>query len=266
MQSGPLRALDREASTTAGLAATISRLAGRGFGALLDQLFPWSCASCTAPARAAICDRCLDSVRWLEEPWCPRCGLPLASPPSHVCTRCAADPPAFERLRAVACYRADREDDDPIGRSLRALKYGRRRALAASLSTILADRFPFSPGDFDRLAPVPLHVARLRERGFNQALLLARAPARRFGMPLDAMLLERVRATPPQVGLGLAERRGNLRGAFRVRAGRSVAGARVLLMDDVSTSGATADACAAALLDAGARSVDVLALARTLPH
>jgi ComF family protein len=177
-----------------------------------------------------------------------------------------AEPPAFARLRAVACYRLEQEDDDPIGRAVRALKYGRRRALAGSLSAILAERFPFAPGDFDRIAPVPLHLDRLRDRGFNQSLLLAREPARCLGRPVDAMLLERVRPTPPQVGLGLAERRSNLRGAFRVRKGRDVTGARVLLVDDVSTSGATADACATALLEAGARSVDVVTLARTLPH
>jgi ComF family protein len=270
VRSGPPRISGSQVSTTIDDYATVSGPApwnGRQlFRAVLDRLFPWFCVSCTGSASRALCDHCLSTVRWITEPCCPCCGLPLATPPSHLCARCAAERPAFDRLRALACYRIDDEDHDPIGRALRALKYGRRRALAASLSAILAERFPFAPDDFDCIAPVPLHVSRLRERGFNQALLLAREPARRYGRRLDAMLLERVRQTSPQVGLGLADRRKNLRGAFRVRDGRDVAGLRVLVADDVSTSGATADACATALIEAGARSVDVVTLARTLPH
>ncbi len=270
VRGGPPRISSWQVSTTIGEYATLpglSRRAGReALRAVLDHLFPWFCVSCTGPSRRALCDPCLATVRWIGDPSCPSCGLPLATPPSHLCSRCAAEPPAFGRLRAIACYRIDDEDHDPIGRALRALKYERRRALAGSLSAILAEHFPFSPEEFDCIAPVPLHVSRLRERGFNQALLLARDPARRCGRRIDAMLLERVRRTSPQVGLGLAERRKNLRGAFRVREGRDVAGVRVLVVDDVSTSGATADACATALIEAGARSVDVVALARTLPH
>ena len=183
-----------------------------------------------------------------------------------MCGGCASDPPAFGRLRALVAYRGDREGEDPVGRALRALKYGKRRALAPTLSDLLARRFPFDGDLFDVIAPVPLHVGRLRERGFNQALLLAREPARRLRLPIDPSLLERVRPTPAQVGLGRRERRTNLRGAFAIGARRSCEGLRVLLVDDVSTSGATADACARTLLDAGARSVDVVAIARTLPH
>jgi len=136
----------------------------------------------------------------------------------------------------------------------------------ATLSCLLADRLPFAPDSFDLLVPVPLHLDRLRERGFNQAALLAREPARRFAITLDVRLLERIRPTPPQVGLGRQERRRNLRRAFGVRPGHSAAGLRVLVVDDVCTSGATADACAEALLESGAKSVDVVALARALPH
>lgn len=231
---------------------------------LLDQVFPWSCVGCGCAAAAALCASCRGAIRWIDSCCCPRCGLPLAGPPAHLCGRCIVDPPAFTRLRAVACYRAAEEDRDPLAIAIRGLKYGGRRALAASLSDLLAERLPFSPGEHDLVAPVPLHVRGLRARGFNQAALLARGPARRLGVRLDVGLLVRRRDTAAQVGLGESERRRNVRRAFAVRPGRRARGLRVLLVDDVATSGATADACAQALLGAGARSVDVLAVARTL--
>lgn len=232
---------------------------------VLDQVFPWVCVGCEGAANFALCDRCLAGIRWIKEPICPRCGLPLASPPSHLCGRCVARPAAFSRLRAIAGYRSS-EERDPLGVALRALKYAGRRALAQPLSTLLADRFPFDPCGYDRIAPVPLHLERLRSRGFNQALLLAREPARRFALPVDPALMVRVRSTPPQVGLDEAERRRNVRQAFALRAGRRVDGCRILLVDDVCTSTATVDACASLLIDEGAASVDVLVVARALLH
>jgi len=266
MSGGSPRSLDSEGIIGTPFSATVKEALRLVTRSVLDRLFPWTCVHCDEASPAAICRRCLDGARWIDGPACPRCGLPLASPPSHLCGRCLTDPPSFQRLRALICYRADHEDADPVGRAIRALKYGRRRALAASLSELLAERFPFDAREIDVLVPVPLHVTRLRDRGFNQALLLAREPARRFGIPIDAGMLERVRATPSQVGLGQRERRKNLRGAFTLRPGRSVGGARILLVDDVCTSGATADACASVLVAAGARSVEVVTLARTLPR
>ncbi len=234
---------------------------------LLDQVFPWACIGCGVAAGSALCPSCRGAIRWIDSAACCRqCGLPLASLPSHFCGRCVVDPPAFSRLRAAAYYRTAEEDHDPLAIAIRGLKYGGRRALAASLSCLLAERLPFAPGEHDLAAPVPLHLRRLRARGFNQAALLARGPARRLGLPLDVGLLVRRRDTAAQVGLGEAERRRNVRRAFALRPGRRAAGLRVLLVDDVATSGATADACARALRAAGARSVDVLALARTLLH
>jgi ComF family protein len=231
-----------------------------------DALFPWACVGCGSPAEAALCSGCLARVRWIREPCCSVCGLPLASPPGRPCGRCLADPPAFRRLRAIACYRPSDEDRDPLGIALRALKYTGRRALARSLSALLAERFPYSSERFDVVAPVPLHIDRLRERGFNQAFLLAREPARRYDLPLDGGLMLRSRPTPPQVGLTERERQGNVRLAFVLRAGRAVEGKHVLLVDDVCTSTATARACARALRDGGASCVDVLVVSRALPH
>jgi ComF family protein len=232
---------------------------------VLERVFPWTCVGCEGAAKFALCDRCLAAIRWIKDPICPRCGLPLASPPSHLCGRCLARPPAFFRLRAIACYRPS-EERDPLGVALRALKYGRRRALAQPLSTLLADRFPLDPSDYDVVAPVPLHLERLRSRGFNQALLLAREPVRRFALPVDPALMVRVRSTPPQVGLDEADRRQNVRRAFALSVGRRVDGCRILLVDDVCTSTATADACASLLAHEGAESIDVLVVARALLH
>jgi ComF family protein len=233
---------------------------------LLDCLLPWSCVSCGRESRAIVCPGCREHVGWIDGPCCARCGLPLASGPDHLCGRCLVDPPSFRRLRAVACYRSSHEERDPIGCAVRALKYGGRHALAAPLSELFAERLPFSPGEYDRVAAVPLHLERLRERGFNQALLLARAPASRLRAPLDPALLVRVRSTDPQVGLSEPERRRNLRGAFAVRPGRRVDDLRILLVDDVCTTTATAEACARVLLASGAAVVDVAVVARTLLH
>jgi ComF family protein len=231
---------------------------------ILDRLFPWSCLGCGQADSSPLCPLCLARVGWITGPCCRRCGIPVGSPPERVCGRCLIDPPCFRRLRAVACYRSGHEDHDPLGSALRTLKYGARRALAAPLSRILAERLPFASREHDVVAPVPLHLARLRERGFNQALLLAREPAARLGVAIDARLLVRIRATAPQVGLGEAERRQNLRAAIAVRSDRRVEGLRILLVDDVCTTTATADACSRALLAAGAAAVDVAVLARAL--
>jgi ComF family protein len=243
---------------------TISRAGPAMAKAVADALFPWACVGCGSPAETALCRDCLARVRWIREPCCSVCGLPLGSPPSRPCGRCLADPPPFRRLRAIACYRPSDEDRDPLGIALRALKYAGRRALARSLSMLLADRFPFPSERFDVVAPVPLHIDRLRDRGFNQALLLAREPAHRFKSPLDSGLMLRSRPTPPQVGLSERDRQGNVRRAFMLRPGRSVEGKHVLLVDDVCTSTATARACARVLRDGGASCVDVVVVSRAL--
>ena len=251
-------ALPRRAENTT--SGTLRAIAER----LADALFPWSCVSCGRRAGSALCGPCLDKVRWISEPWCPRCGLPLASPPSHLCGRCLDDPPPFSRLRALACYRPRDEEEDPLGTAIRALKYGSRRAFARPLAALVADRFPFGGSAYDLIAPVPLHIERLRSRGFNQAALIACDVARRSETPLDRGLLVRVRETAPQVSLPESDRQRNVRGAFALRPGRSVDGRRVLLVDDVCTSTATARGCAGALREAGAATVDVVVLARAL--
>jgi len=139
-------------------------------------------------------------------------------------------------------------------------KYARRRALADSLGHLLAERYPFAPDAL--LVPVPLHVTRLRERGFNQAVLLARRLGRARGLPVENRALVRLRSTHAQPGLGAAARRRNLAGAFALQPGTAVSRRPVVLVDDVLTTGATADACATVLLAAGAARVDVYTVGR----
>lgn len=143
-------------------------------------------------------------------------------------------------------------------------KYDRDLAAVGPLAALLDARCPLALGGYDLVVPVPLHLARLRWRGFNQAQLLIAPLARRHGVRCDAFALERVRPTSPQVRLDAAARRRNVRGAFAVARRDAMRGRTVLLFDDVFTSGATVDACARALLDAGAAAVDVLTLAHAV--
>jgi ComF family protein len=147
--------------------------------------------------------------------------------------------------------------------AIQRLKYARRRTLAGALGQLLAERYPFASTAL--LVPVPLHVTRLRERGFNQAVLLARCLGRARGLRVASRALVRTRATHAQPGLAAAARRTNLASAFALRPGALVAGYEVVLIDDVLTTGATADACATVLRAAGAVRVDVYTVGRA-PH
>lgn len=152
----------------------------------------------------------------------------------------------------------------PLKAVLQRYKYNRDVSLAPVLGALLRQRAPLSPSAYDVIIPVPLHISRLRWRGFNQAQLLAQHVA--DGSAIDPYSLTRVRPTRPQVDLHESERRRNVAGAFRVTRPQRIDGQRILLIDDVYTTGATVDECSYALLRAGARSVDVLVLARAVLH
>lgn len=233
---------------------SISLQLSRAATGALDLLFPTRCASCDAPGESPFCGVCADTLVPLAA-GCPLCGEPgdeslLPSLRPRRCLHCRERPPPF--ALATAPYLHGGALADAIHR----LKYERREDLGSSLAVLFeACAAPKS----DCLAPIPLHPRRLRERGFDQARLLAAGAAKRFRLEV-LPLLTRVRATGQQVGRDRAARERNVRGAFR--ASFRARGLRVCLIDDVLTTGATAAAAAEALLLAGAARVEVRTLAR----
>ena len=173
-------------------------------------------------------------------------------------------PPHFTRARAITSYRAvENGEMRPLPSIIRRHKYGPNQSLSRSLAEYLDGRIPFAGEDYDLVIPVPLHPGRLRWRGFNQATLLADAVARRIDCPPNFSALARVIATPPQTRKTTASAY-KCPTAFAVRRPQAVANRRILLIDDVMTTGATVDECSRILLRAGARRVDVFTLARAV--
>lgn len=246
--------------------------------AVLDTVFPPRCPACgrleVGPFRGDVdrrqgaspatgfCRHCASELVPITSPICPQCGTPFVSRegPDHYCVKCLAETFHFEKARAYGIY------SGALMKAIRAFKYGKKAGLSQPLGRMLQDGFRryWRPGEIDLLLAVPLHDGRLRERGFNQAHLLARQWARKWGIRLDTAAMVRHRMTKPQTGLTLPARRRNVRGAFMVKRPDLVKGRRVLLVDDVLTTGATVDECARVLMKAGAECVDVLTLARVL--
>ena len=229
---------------------------------VLDFALPPRCPGCGAvtdePHR--FCLACWSELVFLGEPCCARCALPFdyGEGEDALCGACLADPPRFGRLRAAVAY-------GEISRKVALrLKYGGRPGVAETIARLMARHLDAPPDAI--LVPVPLHRWRIWRRGYNQAGLIASALARRAGLEARLDLLERVKSTPPLKGMSPRERRDAVRGAFRI-AGRhkaAVRGRSVVLIDDVYTSGATANACARILTRAGAAEVDVLTWARVV--
>jgi ComF family protein len=228
----------------------------------VDLLLPRQCAACDDALPlghdGALCEACNASLPMPVTNLCLCCGIPL-SPPLRTCAPCSAHPPAFDAARAIGLYLTGPDLLNPLARAVRALKFHGHRAVAASLGAALADLWPIADGAV--VVPVPLHPTRLRERGYNQAALLASGLARRAGRRLALRALVRRRATTTQAQLDAAARRANLANAFVAPA--PLPDTPVVLVDDVLTTGATADACARALRAAGATHVLVLTVGRT---
>lgn len=222
-----------------------------------DWLFPGNCLLCAAtlPSGQSLCAECRRALPDMASA-CPRCAAPLAhTVDTPACGSCQQHPPYFDAAQALFRYQP------PIDHLIQDLKYHRRLALARVLGELFAARLRLvSPPWPDLLVPVPLHRSRLRRRGYNQSLELARTVARRLGLSLAARAVTRVRATPPQTLLTSDARRRNVRNAFRTELDFS--GKRVAILDDVMTSGHTVNALAKCLRRAGAESVAVWVVAR----
>ncbi|MFE1599155.1 ComF family protein [Methylobacterium sp. ID0610] len=230
--------------------------------ALVGLIYPPSCIACGAATGTphALCPACWRGMRFIERPYCERLGTPFAvdlGVPGLLSPGAMAHPPVFARARAAARY------DDTARRLVHRLKYEDRLDLAAAMGGMMARAGRELLAEADVAVPVPLWRWRLWWRRFNQAALLARHAVRGSGVPLNPRLLARVKRTRPQVGLSRGARAENLQGAFRVPDGGKplLLGRRVLLVDDVMTTGATANAAARALLRGGAAAVDVLTFA-----
>ncbi len=233
-------------------------------GAAVDALLPPRCLACAAavdvPGR--LCPRCWSGVDFIVPPYCAVCGFPFDFDEGEdaLCGACAGKPPAFDRARSAMCFNGVARD------LVHGFKYRDQTHAAPALAAWLARAGGDLLAEADAITPVPLHRWRLFARRFNQAALLAREVARLAGKPFAPDLLARTRRTPSQIGLKGRARLANVRGAFAVRPRRRdrVAGARIVLVDDVMTTGATAAACAAALRRGGAERVEVLTLARVV--
>jgi ComF family protein len=234
------------------------RHAGR---AVLDLVLPPLCLGCAVPvgSTGTLCPKCWTGMDYIARPYCERLGTPFTADLGYglISPKAIADPPAFGRARAVARYEA-------TARLLvHRLKYSDRLDLSATMGGLMARAGAELLADADLLVPVPLHRRRLWSRRFNQAGELAKAVSREAGVPVAHEALVRVKATKSQVGLSASERTRNVSGAFRpdARTGNVLAGKRVVLIDDVMTTGSTLNSAARVLRRAGAAEVDALVFA-----
>jgi ComF family protein len=214
-----------------------------------------------------VCARCVERVERMPDSCCEICGglLESVASGSARCARCLASPPRYGIARTIARYRTTAEDEPgSLPALIRRHKYGLDQSVGRALAEFLGDELPIAAQDYDVVIPVPLHWRRLWWRGFNQAALLGSEVAGRLGLPLDTTSIMRRRRTAPQTARHHDERIKNVRRAFAVTRPERVKNRRVLIVDDVMTTGATVDECARVLLAAGAARVDVFTLARVL--
>ena len=230
-------------------------------------VYPPTCTGCGQPSHSnrlePFCPDCLRTLEFISEPYCPVCGVPYAKgiSNSHLCGDCLAGIHYFDRARSTGSYRGS------LREVLHRFKYGGRTSLARPLAHML-----IAPGKhlarlhkIDRIIPVPLHPKRLRQRGFNQASLLARRLGSALKITVDYVSLRRSRWTEPQTGLTRRQRATNVKGAFSLKSSKNVKGKGILVVDDVLTTGETVNQCVRVLKkDGGAREVAVLTVARTV--
>jgi len=232
---------------------------------LVHFFLPPQCCCCgdfLEEGQREICPGCLSGVRRIAPPFCTICGNPFLSPETenHPCGACLKKERYFTEARAVGYY------EGSLQGAIHRWKYEGKAHLTTLLGQWMAEGLNryWARSRFNLLIPVPLHVERLRERGFNQALLLVKEISWRTGIPYGKRILRKGRSTSPQVSLSGPEREKEVKGAFSVIEGEKVEAKSILLVDDVYTTGATASECSRVLLTAGAERVDVLTLARTI--
>lgn len=234
--------------------------------ALLDILFPPLCHCCKVFIPDAgdlhLCPDCRAASPLIVSPYCTVCGLPFLTEGGidHRCGGCIEEPPPFAAARAAVLF------DGPVRELVHRFKYGKKVQHSRPLALLAAQNL----GEFvaanaaDLIIPVPLHVKRLRQRGFNQAILLGKILSGKWRLPLCRNNLSRIRWTEPQINLTAAERKQNVRGAFAVKNAAAVKDRRIILVDDVYTTGSTVAECARALKKAGAEAVFVITVARAI--
>ncbi|MEP3274758.1 MAG: ComF family protein [Stappiaceae bacterium] len=232
---------------------------------LLDFILPWQCPGCRRVLKdgGGLCPHCWKELHFIERPYCERLGIPFAYDlgSQAECAQAIANPPAFDRARAAVAF-------GPVAqRMVHDLKYRDRLDLVSLMAGFMLRAGQDFVEKNPLLVPVPLHRSRLVKRRFNQSAILAEKLADKMGLTHCPQLLLRSRKTRQQVGLDITERQTNVRGAFNVpvQLRPKLSGRRIVLVDDVLTTGATVDACSKVLKRAGASGVDVLTFARVLP-
>jgi len=233
---------------------------------LADTVFPRICVVCGAVLNGnrenRFCSKCLSSINFVKPPICSCCGFPFIDygGSDHFCGECVSLPQYFSIARSVVRYEASLRD------AIHRFKYKGKIAVGETLGKLMAEYEydSLSIEDYSLIVPVPLHPRRLRERGFNQSVVLAREIAEEHSISLDFTILKRIIYTEPQVSLDRKKRGSNVKGAFKITDGERVKGERVILTDDVYTTGSTVRECARVLIRSGAAEVAVLTLARAV--
>jgi ComF family protein len=232
---------------------------------LADIVFPPRCLTCEESLdnkNAPFCPACFSQIHFLQSPLCSCCGIPFAGADTdnHLCGDCAVSKPIFSVARSIGKY------ETTLLEAIHRFKYNRNIHIGEILGKLMAEfeYSDFAISDYSLIMPVPLHPKKLRQRGFNQSVILAREISKRFQLTLDFLTLRRHTYTEAQINLGRKEREANVSGVFSVTDSEKIHGQKIILVDDVYTSGSTAKECTRVLMHSNADSVAILTIARAV--